>query len=98
MQPTVCEFLWALGTLLINKEESLEEEALITKAFFSFWPHVQLQRGAAAFNWGSALKQCPSVLCICFAEVLKLVLKSLKMGEKRIVCIEPIARVNSIKC
>lgn len=41
MQPTVCEFLWGLGTLLINKEESLEEEALITKAFFPFWPDAE---------------------------------------------------------
>lgn len=53
MQPTVCEFLWGLGTLLINKEESLEEEALITKAFFSFWHDVQLERGSAAFNCGA---------------------------------------------
>lgn len=52
MQPTVCEFLWGLGTLLINKEESLEEETLITKAFFSFWHDVQLERGSAAFNCG----------------------------------------------
>lgn len=80
MQPTVCEFLWGLGTLLINKEESLEEEAFITKAFFPFWPD---REGVAAFNWGSALKQCPSVLCICSAELLKLVLKSLKMEGKK---------------
>lgn len=39
-----------------------------------------MQRGAAAFNWGSALKR---VLCICFAELLKLVLKSLKMEGKK---------------
>lgn len=80
MQPAVCELPWGLGTLLINKEESLEEEALITKACF---PILAWQRGVVAFNWGSALKQCPSVLCICSAEVLKLLLKSLKMEGKK---------------
>lgn len=44
MQPAACELLWGLGTLLINKEESLEEEAIIAKAFFSFWHDVQLER------------------------------------------------------
>lgn len=29
---------------MINKEESLEEEAVIAKAFFSFWLDVQLER------------------------------------------------------
>lgn len=74
MQPTGCEFLWGLGALLINKEESLEEEALITKAFFSFWLDVQLKRGSAALSYGWGLKQCARVLCVCFAELLKLVL------------------------
>jgi len=55
MQPTGCGFLWGLGTLLINKEESREEEALITKAFFSFWRGVRLERGSAAFSCGWGL-------------------------------------------